>query len=129
MSATTFGLHGQFAATARTHVLRITPQADASPDLAVTYLDAAGAVVGETSLRVALRAGNAPSTPEPGAPGPGGLLGVTGAPAQAAAWLLGLMLLAIGGATFGVRAMRKRRAGVHGGALETRATAAPGGAR
>lgn len=110
MTQTTFGLHGSFAVAPGALELRLTPGANLSPDLTITFFDGASALVGGgagTAQRVILQAGSGGGGGTGGG-GSGQSLGSTGAPVTPLV-LITVILLAAGAGLLAWRALSARR--------------------
>lgn len=121
LTGTTFGLHGEFPVAPGAYELRLTPSADLSPDLAITFLDGAGGVVGELSLRLDLRSGSGVSGPAQ-QPLDREALGLTGSSGFPYLIVAAAVLLLAGGAVIGWRVLRARRARLDQGAVASAAS-------
>lgn len=115
MTQTTFGLHGSFAVAPGALELRLTPGANLSPDLTISFFDGASALVGGgagTAQRVILQAGSGGGGGTggggTGGGGSGQPLGSTGAPATPLV-LITVILLAAGAGLLAWRALSARR--------------------
>lgn len=113
LTQTTFGLHGSFAVAPGALELRLTPGANLSPDLTISFFDGASALVGGgagTAQRVILQAGSGGSGGGGGTGGGGSgqPLSSTGAPVTPLV-LITVILLAAGAGLLAWRALSARR--------------------
>ncbi len=115
MSATTFGLHGEFAAGPGLLVLEVLPTRGsraASPDLVVVALDASGGVLTSTNLRLSVPAGPAADSddpPQPAKPAGDGSLAKSGGIDPWWIACIGLVLAALGAVVGVARAAAGKR--------------------